>query len=161
MICLCHECFLPRSRRAAIPRLFTFGWPKMNGVHFLPLIPSPHFPLAAPHLHVHFSQFLPKGIVLLLALLPLLVHLGAQRRVAIVHQFADLRHRRIGQYLYDRGDLRLKANTVRHHRQVCLPARARADVRGGRLRLRLLRVTGVNRSAHRCVTGDMQTAQGV
>lgn len=112
--------FLATQQESCHLHLFTFGWPKMNGVYFLPLTPSPHFSVVAPHLHVHFSQFLPKGIFFLFALLTLLLHLGAQRRVAIVHQFADLCHRRIGQYLYNRGDLRLKANTVRHHRQVCL-----------------------------------------
>lgn len=113
---------------------FTFGWPELNGGDLLPLTPSPHLPLVAPYLHVHVSEPLPQDIVLLLALLPLLLHLRAQRRVAIVHQFADLRHRGIGQDLYDRGDLRLEADTVRHHHRLlylCVPARA--DVRGGRL----------------------------
>lgn len=111
--------------------LFTFEWPKLNGGDLLPLTASPHLPLITPHLHVHVSQLLPQDVVLLLAFLPLLLHLGAQRRVAIVHQFANLRHRGIGQYLYNRGDLRLEADTVRHHHQVCLSVAARTDVCGG------------------------------
>ena len=114
----------PPPQASCCLHLFTFGRPEL-----LPLNSSPHLPLVAPHLHVHVSQLLPQRVVLRLALVALLLHLGTQRREAIVHQFTDLRHRRVGQYLYDRGNLRLEADTVRHHCLGCVCVRARTGVR--------------------------------
>lgn len=113
-----------------VSRSPTFGRPKMSRVMLLALTPSPHPPLTAPHLHVHVSQPLPQGSVLLLALLPLLLHLRAQRRVTVVHQFANFGYRRVGQHLYDGGDLRLEADAVRHRGPRCRSART--DARGRR-----------------------------
>lgn len=108
----------PRSLHTCQLHPFTFRWPEMGVVHhFFPQVPSFHLPLVASHLHVHFSQLLPQDAVLFLALLSLQVHLGAQHCVAIVHQFADLSNRRVGEKLNNGSDLRLEAHTVRHHQQ--------------------------------------------
>ena len=72
---LCDRSLMTSHAEASLLHLFTFGWPKMNGVHLLPLTPSPHLPLIAPHLHVYLLQFPPQRVVLLLAPLALLVHL--------------------------------------------------------------------------------------